>query len=180
MANNGGEHLFIEAPIQIKPTKLHFISFLRGLAILNDSQIKAIIKKANAPLMKCLTKLVDLYADEKTPRNLAIPELHFDKVKKATKSLRKHSKRRRANAAISVIKIQLQKKTGLLRLIAEDFVNLAISCDQDGRIAGETFNPFVELSEMLRLEKTKPVTANQAPIITDTTTVYEMRDTIVV
>jgi len=173
---NNGEHLFIEAPVQVKPTKLYFISFLRGLAILNDSQIKAIIKKASAPLTKCLTKLVNLYAEEKTPRNQAIPELHFDQVKKATKSLR-NAKRRRVNG--TSVKLQLQKKTSLLKLIAEDFVSLAISCDQNGKIDGETFNPFVELSEMFRLEKTKPVTANKVPITT-TTTVYEMRDTIVV
>jgi len=176
MTTNNGEHLFIQAPVQIKATKLYFVSFLRGLAILNDSQVKAIIKKASAPMTKCLTKLVNLYAEEKTPRNRAIPELHFDQVKKATKPLR-NAKRRRASG--TSVKMQLEKKTGLLRLIAEDFVSLAMSCDEDGKIDGETFNPFVELSEMFRLEKSKPVTANKVPI-TATTTVYEMRDTIVV
>jgi len=167
------EHLSIEATVQIKPAKLYFISFIRGFAILNDAQIRAVIKKASVPLTKCLTKLVALYAEEKTPRNRAIPDLQHDQVKKATKSLR-NARKRRSNG--KSVKMQLQKKTALLKLIAKDFVSQVLAHDQQKKIGDDAFNPFVELSEMFQLEKPNPMTMTKVPI----TTVYEVRDTIVV
>jgi len=170
-------NLSIKASVQLKPAKLYFISFIRGFAILNDTQIRAIIKKASVPLTKCLVKLITLYAEERIPRNRAIPQIQYEQVKKVTKSLRTAKKRRSSGRSV---KMQLQKNTSLLRLIAEDFLDQVIACDQNGNVNGDqTYNYFIELPEMFKLEEPKQPTI-PLPITKPMPIVYEMHSDIVV